>query len=73
MLLRSDLEITTNLSEVLLEFHATAVTRLPRILEDILCRVDFLQLFPIFLTQIRWKTETVDDLQIKMTTWRPIF
>ena len=49
MLLRSNLEITTNLSEVLLEFHATAVTRLPRILEDILCRVDFLQVFPIFL------------------------
>ena len=41
----------TNLSEVLLEFHATAVTRLPRILEDILCREDFLQAFNLFLTQ----------------------
>ena len=34
--------ITTNLSEVLLEFHATAVTRFPRILDDILCLEDFL-------------------------------
>ena len=33
---------TTNLSEVLLEFHATAVTRFPRILDDILCLEDFL-------------------------------